>query len=332
MTALQGLPTLFRSDTARASVTEKEVLWLGLVHRSSVQRCHSLDHRTNRLAAAPTAVAESSAAVVLSEYDQEYYREVDARDADLDAGAPSDFYQLLGLEYDADGPAIRGAYRALQRIAHPDIAGKPPSKLAGSRAFCVVLPTSPGATAGEGANELSALLNSAYATLSNLKAKESYDAGLQRYRQENLHYDGLPEEDYGRARVMRQWGDDADAISEAIDLCPVDCIHYVPRDQLALLEFVMKSCKREDIAIVARRRSGNMGTAPSSQNPFEQAATFLRHRREARPQLRNGAMPLAQDRELAATIARAWIALPRELQRAGWPSWCEHTERVRWAR
>lgn len=61
------------------------------------------------------------------------------------------------------------------------------------------------------------------------------------------------EDDYGRARVMRQWGDDADAISEAIDLCPVDCIHYVPRDQLALLEFVMKSCKREDIAVVARR-------------------------------------------------------------------------------
>lgn len=75
-----------------------------------------------------------------------------------------------------------------------------------------------------------------------------------------------------------------------------------------------------------------MGTAPSSQNPFEQAATFLRHRREARPQLQKGGMPLSQDRELAATIARAWLALPRDLRRAGWPSWCEDTERVSYAR
>ena len=63
----------------------------------------------------------------------------------------------------------------------------------------------------------------------------------------------LKEDDYGRAQVMGQWGDDADAISEAIDLCPVDSIHYVRRDQLALLEFVLKGCKREGPAISARR-------------------------------------------------------------------------------
>ena len=67
------------------------------------------------------------------------------------------------------------------------------------------------------------------------------------------HDSHAQEEEYGRARVMGQWADDADAISEAIDLCPVDCIHYIRRDQLALLEFVMKSCKREDPAITARR-------------------------------------------------------------------------------
>ena len=64
---------------------------------------------------------------------------------------------------------------------------------------------------------------------------------------------GEQEDDYGRARVTAQWADDAEYVSEAIDLCPVDCISYVPRDQLALLEYVMKSCKREDPAILARR-------------------------------------------------------------------------------
>ena len=42
-------------------------------------------------------------------------------------------------------------------------------------------------------------------------------------------------------------------IAEAVDLCPVDCIHFVRRDQLALLEWVMKDCHREDAAILARR-------------------------------------------------------------------------------
>ena len=61
----------------------------------------------------------------------------------------------------------------------------------------------------------------------------------------------------------------------------MDCIHFVQRKQLALLEFVMKGCPREDIAIMARRRSGNMGSAASSENPFVRAEVFLKHRMEA---------------------------------------------------
>jgi ferredoxin len=36
------------------------------------------------------------------------------------------------------------------------------------------------------------------------------------------------EPDYGRARVVRQDGDNEDLIQEAIDTCPVDCIHWLP--------------------------------------------------------------------------------------------------------
>lgn len=35
------------------------------------------------------------------------------------------------------------------------------------------------------------------------------------------------EEDYGRARVMRQGVDTEDKLQEAIDTCPVSCIHWV---------------------------------------------------------------------------------------------------------
>jgi ferredoxin len=42
--------------------------------------------------------------------------------------------------------------------------------------------------------------------------------------------------EHGRARVFNQWGDDDETIQIAIETCPVDCIHYVPYDELAKLE------------------------------------------------------------------------------------------------
>ena len=44
------------------------------------------------------------------------------------------------------------------------------------------------------------------------------------------------EEDYGRARVTRQDGDPEDLIQEAIDTCPVNCIHWVDYTELKDLE------------------------------------------------------------------------------------------------
>lgn len=44
------------------------------------------------------------------------------------------------------------------------------------------------------------------------------------------------EPDYGRARVVRQDGDSEDRIQEAIDTCPVDCIHWVDYTELRKLE------------------------------------------------------------------------------------------------
>jgi len=44
------------------------------------------------------------------------------------------------------------------------------------------------------------------------------------------------EPDYGRSRVVRQDGDTEDVIQEAIDTCPVDCIHWVDYTELKQLE------------------------------------------------------------------------------------------------
>jgi len=44
------------------------------------------------------------------------------------------------------------------------------------------------------------------------------------------------EPDYGRARVIRQNGDSEDLIQEAMDTCPVDCIHQLDYTELRQLE------------------------------------------------------------------------------------------------
>ncbi|PIG95177.1 ferredoxin [Gloeocapsopsis sp. IPPAS B-1203] len=44
------------------------------------------------------------------------------------------------------------------------------------------------------------------------------------------------EPDYGRSRVVRQDGDSEELIQEAIDTCPVDCIHWVDYTELKKLE------------------------------------------------------------------------------------------------
>jgi ferredoxin len=44
------------------------------------------------------------------------------------------------------------------------------------------------------------------------------------------------EPDWGRSRAIRQDGDSTERIQEAIDTCPVDCIHWVAYERLPDLE------------------------------------------------------------------------------------------------
>jgi len=46
----------------------------------------------------------------------------------------------------------------------------------------------------------------------------------------------IVDEFHGRSRAIRQDGDSSDVIQEAIDTCPVDCIHWVKFEELDDLE------------------------------------------------------------------------------------------------
>ena len=46
----------------------------------------------------------------------------------------------------------------------------------------------------------------------------------------------IVDEEYGRSRAVRQDGDTFETLQEAIDTCPVDCIHWVKFEDLSDLE------------------------------------------------------------------------------------------------
>ena len=46
----------------------------------------------------------------------------------------------------------------------------------------------------------------------------------------------IVDENYGRARVIRQNGDNLEVVQEAIDTCPVDCMHWVDFEDLDRLD------------------------------------------------------------------------------------------------
>ncbi|PWZ34417.1 Ferredoxin-1, partial [Zea mays] len=57
------------------------------------------------------------------------------------------------------------------------------------------------------------------------------------------------EEDFGRARVYDQSGS-TELIQEAIDSCPVDCIHWTSAAQLSLLEDEMRRVERVNVGLM----------------------------------------------------------------------------------
>lgn len=85
------------------------------------------------------------------------------------------------------------------------------------------------------------------------------------------------EPDHGRSRVIRQDGDPDDIIQEAIDTCPVDCIHWVDYTELKRLEeerryqVIPIAGFPVDRALIAAnlRRKRQKKAAPSSPSPTD---------------------------------------------------------------
>ncbi|MEB3292863.1 MAG: ferredoxin [Synechococcales bacterium] len=75
------------------------------------------------------------------------------------------------------------------------------------------------------------------------------------------------EPDYGRSRVINQDGDPEDLIQEAIDTCPVDCIHWVTYAELQELEEERKYQVPQIVGLPMDRAMATRHRKPSSKPP-----------------------------------------------------------------
>ncbi|EOA27425.1 hypothetical protein CARUB_v10023558mg [Capsella rubella] len=166
-----------------------------------------------------------------------------------------DYYAVLGLLPDATPEEIKKAYYNCMKSCHPDLSGNDPE----TTNFCM-------------------FINDIYEILSDPVQRMVYDEihGYAVTATNPFLDDSTPrdhvfvdefacigckncanvapdifeiEEDFGRARACNQRGN-PDLIQQAVETCPVDCIHQTSAAQLSLLEDEMRRVERVNVALM----------------------------------------------------------------------------------
>lgn len=167
-----------------------------------------------------------------------------------------DFYSVLGVMPDATPEEIKKAYYSCMKECHPDLSGDDPDVTN----FCM-------------------FINEVYTVLSDPVQRAVYDEihGYTATAINPFFDDSAPkdhvfvdeftcigckncanvcpnvfkiEEDFGRSRVYSQSGS-TELIQDAIDSCPVDCIHWTSAAQLSLLENEMRRVERVNVGLMS---------------------------------------------------------------------------------
>jgi len=127
----------------------------------------------------------------------------------------------------------------------------------------------------------------------------------------------------GRARVWQQWGDSEEYCDCSVMSCPVDCIHWVGREELAVLEHVTATTVYDMGGQLPCPMSNRNGFVVGGfSDPFALAEKFLRtlskDRKSAREKIRKAT---GQMQRIRLRIQEAFRMLPPAVRQLVWPRW-----------
>ncbi|PNH05136.1 DnaJ subfamily C member 4 [Tetrabaena socialis] len=148
-----------------------------------------------------------------------------------------DYYTVLGVDDDADTAEIKRAYRSLAKECHPDYLG-------------------------DAGHNICILLNEAYDTLSDPESRSTYNTKLeQALIDDGDNYTGQP---------LSKW---MPSIKPSM-ACPVSCIHWVEKADLAPLEYVMqhKMTQRVNVGVMMAGQGAQLDV-------FSATASFMKERK-----------------------------------------------------
>lgn len=74
----------------------------------------------------------------------------------------------------------------------------------------------------------------------------------------------LIEPSYGRSRAVRQDGETTSRLQEAIDTCPVNCIHWVPYESLATLRKRLEQLEMQPLGFPSSSKLSRHRPTPES--------------------------------------------------------------------
>ncbi|KAJ4806810.1 Chaperone protein dnaJ [Rhynchospora pubera] len=185
-----------------------------------------------------------------------------------------DYYAVLGVMPDATPQQIKKAYYNCMKACHPDLSGNDPDVTN----FCM-------------------FINEIYTVLSDPVQRMVYDeihgyalTAINPFLDDtatkdhafvdefscigckncaNICPDAFQiEEDFGRARVHCQSGN-PNLIQEAIESCPVDCIHWTSAAQISLLEDEMRRVERVNVGLMLAGMGGTLDVFRMASSRWE---------------------------------------------------------------